>query len=255
MALKDGLTQYKERGQKFVGVFYKEHETRNLSETAAIKEKDRLIVLRYTVAGKTRTEMFGWQSEGYTPQAALVKIKTFRDNAEAGTGATSLAEERAAEAAQKAAEEEARRAAETETQSKRLEEERKNITFAQYWEEHYFPTRQAERKPGSWKTERSLFTHWIEPALGKLRFHEIAPLHIRGIRKKLTDSGKSLATVRMTYCVIQQLWNMARADGYAAGDSPTKDKTANMPTKKNMNNERERYLYVVRPFETFSRQN
>lgn len=58
----------------------------------------------------------------------------------------------------------------------------------------------------------------------------------------MTGKGKSLATVRMAFCVVQQLWNMAASDGYTQDSAPTKDKQAGMPTRKNLNNMRERYL-------------
>lgn len=88
MALKDGLTPYKEKGKAFTGVFCKEHPTRRHGVA-----KDRLLALRYTIGGKTRTESFGWVSDGYTAQAAQEKIKQFRTNYKAGQGPTSLAEE------------------------------------------------------------------------------------------------------------------------------------------------------------------
>jgi len=54
MGLKDDL---KPTGRK--GVFYKEHATRKHGV-----KKDRQIILRYTLGGRTRTEAFGWLSEG-----------------------------------------------------------------------------------------------------------------------------------------------------------------------------------------------
>lgn len=233
MAIFKDLQQYSERGKKFTGVFYKEHETRRHGVN-----KDKQLILRYTIAGNTPIEALGWLSEGYTAQDAQNKIKTFRANQKAGEGPTSLSDEKEL----LKVEIEQKRAGLAKAEITREAEERKNITFADYWTDEYLPHIEEVKKTQSWKTERSLYKHWIEPTLGKLRFADIAPLHLRSIKKKMLDKKKSLATVRMAFCVVQQLWNMAVSDGYAQGEAPTKDKQSGMPTKKNLNNERERYL-------------
>lgn len=228
MSLRDGL---KKTGR--TGVYYKEHDTRKHG-----LKKDRLFVLRFTLGGKTYVETFGWLSEGKSEIDAEKKLAEFRANFKAGVGPICIADEKAELELLLAVE--AKRKAEEEAQ--RLLEERKNITFGEFWSTHYFPHCQASKKTGSWKTERSIFDLWLKPAIGKLRFSEIAPLHLRGVRKKMLDGGRALASVRMAYCVVQQVWGMAKADGYTVAECPTRDKTAAMPTKKTMNNERERFL-------------
>lgn len=97
MALRDGLKPTERKG-----VFYREHETRRHGV-----RKDRLFVLRYTLDGKTRTEAFGWLSEGFTEIDAEQKIAELRASAKSGTGPTSLTEERAHAERERKAEEEA----------------------------------------------------------------------------------------------------------------------------------------------------
>lgn len=105
MAIRDEL---KPTGRR--GVFYREHETRRHGV-----KKDRLLVLRYTILGKTSAEAFGWLSEGISELDAERKIAWFRSNAKAGNGPVSLAEEKAqAEEAKKQTEEASRLAAERE---------------------------------------------------------------------------------------------------------------------------------------------
>lgn len=84
MALRDNL---KPTGRR--GVFFKEHESRR----HGIK-KDRLLVLRCTISNQTRTEAFGWLSDGVSELDAERKIAEFRANAKTGSGPVSLAEER-----------------------------------------------------------------------------------------------------------------------------------------------------------------
>ncbi|PLY01753.1 MAG: hypothetical protein C0622_06630 [Desulfuromonas sp.] len=105
MALRDDL---KPTGRK--GIFFKEHETRRHGV-----KRDRLLILRYTIAGQTRTESFGWLSEGLTELDAERKLAAFRANAKKGSGPTSLTEERELkEQAELEAEEAAKLAAERE---------------------------------------------------------------------------------------------------------------------------------------------
>ncbi|MCW4015109.1 MAG: site-specific integrase, partial [Candidatus Bathyarchaeota archaeon] len=183
-------------------------------------------------------ETLGWLSEGHTAQDAQNNIKQYRANQKVGNGPTSLAEER--ELQLKAIEQ--KRKAQEEAEAQQKLEEKRNISFNNYWSNHYLPHIKETKKTQSWKTEQSLYKLWIHPKLGKLKFYEIAPLHLRSIKKKMADNSKSPATIRMAFCVIQQLWNMAQSDGHTNKPSPTKDKQAGMPTKKNMNNLRERFL-------------
>jgi len=123
MALLQTVSQFKVKGQPVTGAFYREHETRNHGAT-----RDRLLILRYTIGGKTRTETFGWLSDGKTPQQAQAKIAEFRHNYKEGRGATCLADE----------EIEHRRKLESE-RAKQAAAERINITFGEFFRDVYLP--------------------------------------------------------------------------------------------------------------------
>ena len=222
------LKDLKPTGRK--GVFFKKHDTRKNGV-----KKDQLWVLRYTIGGKTRTEVFGWASDGLTEIDAEQKIATFRANFKAGSGPVSLAEEQE----HRKKEIENNQAAEKLAE---IERKKRETTIANYWVNFYLPHIKEVKKTQSWKTERSLFDHWIEPTIGSLKIIDLTPLHLRRMKKKMTAAEKSPATIRLAYFVVQQLWNLAVSDGYAEGRSPTKDTQAGMPKKKTLNNERERYL-------------
>jgi len=235
----ENLQQFSHKGQKFPGVFYREHQNRKYGI-----RKDRQLILRYSINGKRRIEVFGWLSQAmpapdddkkFSPEIALHKIKTYRSNMALGIKPTSWTEEKALQLEK------------TVREKKKKEEEkqlaiRTHTTFSEYWQDHYLPYIKNSKKTQSWKTERSLYKIWINPILGQLKLTEISPFHIRIIHKRMSDAKKSKSTVRMAYFVVQQLWNLAVSDKYVSGPSPTKDKQANMPTKKALNNERERYL-------------
>lgn len=130
MSLRDGL---KATGRK--GVFYKEHLTRRHGV-----KRDRLLILRYTIAGKTFLETFGWTSEGKTELEAENKIIEFRANHRAGSGPLCLADEREIE----------RRAA-TEEEAKRRQEITVEELIDLFIKDH------SKRKKRSWQEdERAL---------------------------------------------------------------------------------------------------
>ena len=160
MALLKDIKQYSERGQTFTGVFYLEHETRRYGVG-----KDKQLILRYTITGKTRTETLGWLSEGYTAQDAQNQIKVFRSNAKAGIGATSLTEERTIHADNR----------KTEESVKQLEI-RRNITLGEYFNGDYLDAATENKKGATVVSEKALFKKWIKPTMGSLRIKDIVPL-------------------------------------------------------------------------------
>lgn len=221
MAIKDSLHP---TGRK--GIFYKEHPTRK----HGIK-KDRQLILRYTIGGKTRAEALGWLSEGISLGDAENKIRDFRVNHKAGTGPTSLVEEK---------EILHRRLEELEKQRLReeqalLEEQKRNIRVADFFKTNYFPHAKAEKKPETWESEERLFRLWVKPVIGKLSFHEIVPFHLdkiknnmrKGKRKDTCTHSKprplAPRTVLHGLALVRQIWNHARREGIVKGDWPGRD--------------------------------
>ncbi len=252
MAIFDDLSQYTERGQKFTGVFYREHETRRYGLS-----KDKQLVLRYSVAGKRRTEVLGWLSEGFTAQDAQNKVKTFRANYKAGQGPVSLADEQ------------------TERQEdiviqkqKEIERQRLEITFGQFFEDTYFPQCEIDKTAQTARSEKLLFDNWINPVIGGLRFEQISIDHLDKIKanmlagkrakskphprdkKKAAQNAQERRTpprplspryVNYAMAVIRQVWNRACASQppLAVGEWPGANKSFKKPKTDNM---RKRFL-------------
>jgi len=214
MALKEKI---KPTGRR--GVFYQEHETRKVGV-----KKDRLWILRYTIGGKTRTETFGWISEGFTELDAERKIAELRANAKSGSGPTSLSEEK-----------EHQRRDEERRQS---EEKHANTTFSSFFETVYFPQAQTDKAEGSWQAEDRLYRLWIKPVIGGLTFSAISIEHLNkikanmlaGKRAKIKEHPRDKSTkaqaaqkkrnparpmspksVNYAMAVIRQTWNLASA--------------------------------------------
>ena len=235
MAIKDSLLP---TGRK--GIFYKEHPSRKHGV-----KKDRMLILRYTIGGKTRTESFGWLSKGLSEADAENKIRDFRVNYKSGSGPTSLADEKEILRQALQAEKEQRRKEE----QTHLEEEKRNISLSKFFTTVYFPHAKAEKKPDTYGTEERLFRLWIKPVIGKLPFNEIAPFHLdkiknnmrKGKRKDTYKNSKprplAPKTILHALALIRQVWNHARRDGLVTGDWPGKD-----VKKPKFDNRRVRFL-------------
>ncbi len=240
MAIKDSL-----HSTDRPGIFYKEHPRRKYGVT-----KDKQIILRYTIGGKTRTEVFGWLSDSTEENEisfpdAEKKLKTFRQNHKLGSGPTSLAEES----------EIRRKGQEVEAQERReeglaiLEEQKRNISVTEFFDSEYLPHAKAEKKPDTWESEERLFRLWVKPVIGELSFHEIAPFHLdkiksnmrKGKRKDTYKHSKprplSPKSILHALALIRQIWNHARREGIVKGDWPGRD-----VKKPKFDNRRMRFL-------------
>jgi integrase len=247
MALKDNLKPTSRKG-----VFFRKHDTRKHGAG-----KDRLWVLRYTIKGKTRTETFGWASEGFTELDAEQKIAEFRANAKTGNGPTSLEEERRVR--QKIAEEQT---------AIQKEEERRNTTFGQFFEKVYFPQAKLDKAAGTWKAEDRLYRLWIKPVIGGLTFSEISIEHLNKIKENMAAGKRaeikrhsrdksskaakaqekrnparpmSAKSINYAMAVIRQTWNLACAvkPPLAFGSWPGSVKAFKKPK---VDNQRKRFL-------------
>ncbi len=220
------------------GVFFIEHPTRKNGV-----RKDRQFVLRYTISGETRKEVFGWASEGKTELDAELKIQEFRANTKAGEGPTSLREEK-----EKRQQEEAE--AEHQRTAMEMEARRRNTTLNLYFYDSYLEVARTSKKPRTVGSEIALYEKWIKPSMGDKVIREIKPLDFKRLQKKVLDGDlkkdpetgkmirvpKSPRTVHYVVSIIMQIWNMAFDNG-VVDIQPPRRKTLNLPM---IDNERTR---------------
>ncbi len=186
MALLDDL---KKTGRK--GVFYKEHPTRKHGP-----KKDRLLVLRYTINKKTKTETFGWTSNGATELKAESKIIEFRENFKLGSGTTSLAEEN--EIAQK---------------NKRDEDakRRMEITVGELATEYI--ERHAKRKKKSWKEDLRMLNKDIVPVWDDWCAKDITRRDAAALIEDIVQRGAPVQSKRVM-SLASKMFNLAIDWGY-----------------------------------------
>lgn len=190
----------------FPGVRYREHPTRKNGV-----KRDQYFTIRYKLAGKDKEEGLGWGSEDWTASKAYDRLKELKKNRKSGEGPQTLAEKREIADVQKAADKAAQDLAEQEA-----------VTFADYFENVYFPTSKIGKKDGTSRKGKEHFKNWIEPVIGKIPLRDIKPFHIEKIKKNILTAGKAPRSLQYVFATIRQAWNMARRDGLVMNDSPTK---------------------------------
>ncbi len=187
----------------FVGVRYREHETRKHGV-----RPDRYFFVRYKLNGKDKEEGLGWSSQGWTAQKASEKLAKLKEAQRTGEGAITLAEKRMQAAAARHAEAEAQ-----------AQEERDNITLAQAWEK-YLPIAKANKAAHTAYAEEAAYRLWLSPALADKPLRSIKPIHLERIKKTMTEAGRSAQTIRHVLAALRQVYNFAKRHCLYAGDNP-----------------------------------
>jgi integrase len=207
---------------KSLGVRYRLHKTRKHGVGY-----DRYFVIRYKLNGKDRGEGVGWGSEGMTEKKAAAILAELRTNQTNGTPPFTLAEKRQMEDNRR---EEATQQAEA--------EKVKNMTFAEIWNDSYYPFIQANRRSQrAIETEELLFRLWINPVIGNLPLAKIATLpHIEKLKKAMKTAGKSPRTVRYALDIVRQVFNHADLKNIYRGRNPAAGRQVKRPQEDNRRN-------------------
>jgi integrase len=208
------MSKWKKTGHR--GVRYYHHSARR---HGAMLDKYFTIRFMDKVARKMREEGVGWASEGITEAIAFDYLKELKKAAKTGEGPGSLRDKRAHE------------------RKRRERDEIKLLTFGKFFDETYMPWTEANKAANSARTEKSIYNHWIAPALKNLPLAGISPVHIERIKKNMTDAGKSPKTIHHALAMIRQVYNFAKTRGLFAGDHPISK--VKMPT---VDNAKLRYL-------------
>lgn len=191
---------------KYVGVRYRESPTRKNGI-----RPDREFQIRYKLNGKNAEPVVGWASERMTEARASELRARYMQNIRAGVRPQSPEEERAMN-------EQARQ--EKEKAARLLE--RRNTTFAEFWESDYLPASTTNKKPKTVASEGWIYSKWVAPAFGSVPLQSIVPGMVETIAAQIKREGKAAATVRHFLALVSQVWNLAVSRGVVSGDSPTK---------------------------------
>ncbi len=184
---------------EFKGVRYRKHPKRK----HGIKF-DRYFTIRYQRDGKRKEEGLGWTSEEWTAEKAALQLAELKTAHTTGKGEVRMSEKR--------------------TKTKQLKKQKsiENITFAEIFDDKYYPQAQADKDPQSYNREKSLFKKWINPIIGALPLRDIAPIHLEKIKKTMKDADLSERSREYALAVIRQVFNFSYRNNFFNGDNPVK---------------------------------
>lgn len=165
---------------------------------------DRYFVLRYCVDGEKRQEALGWASEGWTLAKAQAELVRLKEAARTGQGPVTLKEKR------------------QEAQERRREAAEKNVTFIDYWSNHYAPYAQQEKRPETWRGEEKGFRVWLAPRLASRPLRSIHPRDLEALRQAMREAGKAPRTIQHVFSTFRAVWNHAHKWGVVEGECPVK---------------------------------
>jgi integrase len=211
--------KWQKGGSKESGyVYYKKHPTRKHGV-----KYDRYYRAEYQHKGKRIAINFGWASDGWSELICLEKLNYYKNNAKKGLKPVSLKEEREM-AELKNAEEE----------KKKDIENKENVIFAVFWNDHYKPYSEQKK---NWQAEKSFWENWIKDSIGKKRMKHITIFDLEKLKNKMDKAGKSPKTIQHVLATIRQVFNRAINIDMFPGPNPV----SKIKLQK-INNQRVRFL-------------
>ncbi len=188
---------------EFTGVRYREHPTRKHGIMP-----DRYFSIRYQFDGKRKEEGRGWASEEMTAEKAALTLAALKEAARTGSGESRLSEQR-----------EARKAVERKVLAEKKEQERKAVTYKQFYDDHYLFTVQG-KKDTTLAREESLHKLWVVPALGSTPIKDIGELDIFKVKRSMEKKNLAPRSVQYAFTCIQMVISHAIKLGYYQGVNP-----------------------------------
>ncbi|MFH1913673.1 MAG: tyrosine-type recombinase/integrase [Pseudomonadota bacterium] len=169
----------------------------------------------------------GWSSEGWTEARAADERVRLIEQAAAGGPKTPRAEKTQAQR-------------ERIEQERRLRaEERKNISFKQFFDDIYRPDAETRLAPATIRSNAGHVRNWIAPITGDIPMRELGVAEVQRIRSALAKKGRSSRSQQYVLMTFQLVWNMALDLQIVDRPSPTKAKSTKPPK---IDNERQRFL-------------
>jgi len=190
------------QGTKFPGVRYRQHPTRKHGV-----QFDRYFVIYYRYEGKNYEEGVGWARQGWTLQTVSELLGQLKANQRKGKGPKTLKAMREEEKARKEVEE-----------KKKALQERLAYTFGEFFSESYLP--QAKTEKSSWKRDEQLYNTHIREVLSEKPLHEIVPLDIERLKRKMGKKDLAPRTIQYALAVVRHVFNVARNHNVFSGDNP-----------------------------------
>lgn len=94
------------------------------------------------------------------------------------------------------------------------------LTVAEFWDKKYEPHLRKNKKYATQIQYISLWSTWLKPVCGNVRFYQLSPDHIDRSMANALAAGKSTATAKHIRKVASAVWSHAKRMQCASGDNP-----------------------------------
>lgn len=210
------------------GVRYYEHTTRKHKG-----KPDRYYSVRWYRRSKTLEEGIGWSSEGWKISEIVNIRHKLQQNYKSGEKPSTFTELKDEHVRNKA-----------EAQSQKEQEQIKEITFQEFFDQFYIPWKRDRKKRRTWTDDVKRANNRIHPFLGSFPLPSITPELLQEFMDNLYDDGLADATVLHHMAIIRSVFNRAAAT--VVGDvvvfpGQTPLEHVDLPHIGN-NNQRQRFL-------------
>lgn len=221
--LNEGKMAHKWKAAKYKGIRYREHTTRK-----HCRQPDRYFNVRFRVAGISVNEGYGWASEGMSASKAALLVAELKKELRTGQGTGRLSDKRKA----KQVEIEKKK-------QKEIAQERRAMTYEQFFCELYFPSVQ-EKKPTTLAREESLHKLWILPVIGTTPILNIQELDILKVKRVMEKKELAPRSIQYAFTCIQMVISDAIRSGYFTGANPLR--SLPKKSKPKFDNRKTRFL-------------
>lgn len=216
---------------KFVkaqGIRFREHADR--TSRPGGRAKDRYWQLVYKYQGKTKVEVLGWESEGWSESTVMEISAKLAGNRSKGIIPGTFAELRAANEART----ETAKADVEEARAKEEEAQARRRTFGEVFPK-YMTTRKEEvynprtAKDEQWKWEKWLAPYFSETPLSEVTAEQVAAFvtECKNPTAKRLERGKikipaprTPKTISHYLNLLSQVWQYGKEKGFCSGDNP-----------------------------------
>ena len=193
------------------------------------RQPDKYFNVRFQVKGVCVNEGYGWASEGMSASKAFMLMTELKEELKTGKGSGLLSDRQ-----------KAREQAGQEAKAERQKEERKAITYEQYFYTRYLSEIEKEKSKGAVRDEKSLHKNWILPCIGTMPITSIRELHVKKISRTIENAGKAPRTAQLALSFVRMVINHAIRGKYHTGPNPVSTLPRN--SKPKLDNKRIRFF-------------
>lgn len=213
---------------KAPGIRFREHAERPSKHGG--RSKDRYWQLVYKYLGKTKVEVLGWESEGWSESTVIELSAKLAGNRSKGVTPGTFAELKSANEART----ETVRAEAEEARVKEEEIQARRKTFGEVFPQYIEIRKEEVYNPRTAKDEEWKWDKWLAPSFADIPLSEVTAEQVASFvsecktptverlerGKKKIPSPRTPKTISHYLNLLSQVWQYGKEKGFCSGDNP-----------------------------------